>query len=534
MRHIGITLIIFLLSTNILPARDTDSTLVFETITRRSNTLLKFTNFGGLATSFGSLTATNLWPRDSMTNYLFSGGFAFVCQKKNSDGIYNKMAEISFNVNTASDGHFVPGCINDGDLPDYDSPERFMAFSSLNHNPQTGAPQSTRAMNQKWPLWKTGEIQENFPGLYVFDENLRNPNDYLAGPSIISDEDIFCVYKDTDLSQRDLPGDLLRSRGYPLQLQIEQTAFTWDNEPYKDIIVILYKAINYSTDTLERCWFAPMFDPDIAPGEMIFMGSGNDRVATNHIPWQSADIKYSACFTDTSSVESGYHFGYLGISYLMRPAVDASGRLRNGKAFYGYDEQQESSHGRYIPLALDISDENELYDFVSSGEGNSEYGPADIRVAFASGPFDMAPGDTMKAAVMLAWAFPSFYEIATGDKEDLVYLEEKISGGYDLFYNNIISGKKDVSPEKDIIIGYPSPNPAWHEVGIEIRTPYNAHSEFAVYTSEGKNTGIGCEKYLHKGANFINLNISNLASAAYILLIKINGRTYYRIIHKTG
>jgi hypothetical protein len=506
--------------------------IVFEHTTRKSNSMTSLSNYGVIGISAESITATNLWPRDSLTAYIFSGGFAFGCMKKNTNGEYRKMIELTHNINTGADGHFVPGAIVDGIKPDYDSPERFMAFSSLYYDRQTGAPVRQEAMDTRWPLWRANHKPR--PGYYIYDESERTAADYPAGPSIISGEDIFAVYKDSDLSRRILPEDTLRARGYPLNLQIEQTAFTWGSEPHRDIIIIMYKIINFSDDTLSRCWFAPIYDPDIAPARTGFMGAGNDRMVARAIVSGHGEVEYAACWTDTSDLENTYRFGYLGVTALMRPAADEVGRLRSDKAYYRNQEQLSPPPLKYIPFPLDMSNDSELYDFLASEESSEEFGPGDIRLVLPTGPFDMMPGDTMKSAVMLAWAFPAFYEYANGQTEDLALLEEKILLGYDLFYNDIISGVRHISAAAAASISPPSPNPSSGAVSIGMEVPGPARMNLQLFSHTGKSTGIAIEKDLNKGANFINFDIGHLPSAAYILLIEIDGHKYFSIIHKTG
>ncbi|MFP4527415.1 MAG: T9SS type A sorting domain-containing protein [Candidatus Kapaibacterium sp.] len=527
MKKFGLLIIILIAGNHWLDASEPDSALVFQQLTERSNALMNFTNYGTYGASFSSLTATNLWPRDSATNYLYSGGFAFVC-KKRVNGEVRRMAEYTINPNTASDGHFSPGAIADGPLADYERPERFMAWSSLNHDSFSGVPIRIEALGQNWPLWHCDGDKSYLPGYYVYDELRRNPVEFPTGAAMISDEDIFCVYKDTDLARRDLPAEMLSERGYPLGLQVEQTAFTWSVEQYRDIIIILYKLINYSQDTLRGCWFAPLFDPDIAPERRTFMGYNDDRLAEDRT--YAYEYQMAVCWSDTSALDRGMRFGYMGISPLMCPAVDSDGKLRNDKSFYQLEEQIPEGRLLAIPPELDIYNDSLFYEFLKNDEGTTRFGPGDVRFAMPLGPFDMAPGDTLKSAVLLAWAWPSFSDTPDDSRFNMVLMSNRIEAGYDLFYNSIITSIGGEETQTESIVIYPNPTGA--DLNIRINSPEAGFANLEIFDLKGRSAGISAKKYLNSGSNLINLDMGGLSSAAYILLIDINGRIHTELFTK--
>lgn len=72
-------------------------------------------------------------------------------------------------------------------------------------------------------------------------------------PCYTSDEDMFCVFKDTDTRADQMytgPG----AASEPIGIEVEHTVFTWGTGPAKDIAVFQYDILNKSGETLDSCY----------------------------------------------------------------------------------------------------------------------------------------------------------------------------------------------------------------------------------------------------------------------------------------
>src|SRR3989339_36350 len=90
---------------------------------------------------------------------------------------------------------------------------------------------------------------------------------------MISSQDINCVFKDTKLSVYEGSQQALEAQGHPLTIQYELTTYLFDDEAYKDMVILRYKIINMSTDSLRDCWFGMVSD-----NESFFIENEDIRV----------------------------------------------------------------------------------------------------------------------------------------------------------------------------------------------------------------------------------------------------------------
>jgi hypothetical protein len=79
-------------------------------------------------------------------------------------------------------------------------------------------------------------------------------------PVYRSDEDMFCVFKDTDIrakrefaSASDMEPDVPSTTG-PIGVEVQNYAYTWGSGPGKDIVIFRYDVINKSGQRLDSCY----------------------------------------------------------------------------------------------------------------------------------------------------------------------------------------------------------------------------------------------------------------------------------------
>ena len=390
-----------------------------------SNIDMYTTNYGLIGHNAATSKGGGIWPRGSNNQYIFGGGIWFAA-KKVVRGDTALLCEISYNPNSAS-SWLAPGVIEDGDGYFDEFNKKYRVYFSTDFNEGDGIP-SNLADGPNWPLWDNSTnpldtlMKDRYVGNYVFDVNKRNKSTYSKGPAFISQEDIFAVFKDTDLSRYEGGVETRRSQGYPLRLQYEQMIYSWGFGDYKDFMFIKYMVINKSTDTLFDCWAASAFDMDIATAANSNAGAENDH--TRYVD-EVDSLNLAIQWSGTNRGEAGKGFGYIGFDFLESPAVDTINHryIRQDKKSYKTKEQIGLKTFRNWPITVDPSENAERYNFVSSGDKDGDVGGAgDKRFLMSTGPFHLRPNDTARIVVGLMFASTEKGQDATGSFSDLINL----------------------------------------------------------------------------------------------------------------
>ncbi|MBI5324812.1 MAG: T9SS type A sorting domain-containing protein [Ignavibacteriae bacterium] len=365
-------------------------------------------------------------------------------------------------------------------------------------------------------------------GIMVLNEEDRDLTTYPNGPAIISSQDVHCVYKDTDLqlynghSQQNLTDS-----GYPMRIQYEQTAYLYDNELYKDMVILRYKLINMSTDTLRDCWIGMISDNDLKI-------SGPDSGQVNDVAKRYAvDESLNLCITwsDINKGEAGKGFGYLGNSLLESPAVDQNGNIRKDKSFFAPEEQLGLKTTKLFNISEDATILQNLYYQLSSGKHSINIENEDLRLLQSTGPFNMNPNDTAVCAYMINFANTVSGDEATGSLTDIQNLITNVINGRDLYYNKrLISGIEEgnkIPGEFNITNIYP--NPADSKVNIEFNVSNDGKVNVELLDVLGNRLN-GVNKDCDSGLNQITINTNELPSGNYIIKINNSGTSLTRLL----
>lgn len=433
---------------------------VYESLQNKaSNVQFYSTNYGvfGLNPA-GTSAPGGWWPRGSNNGYIFGGGLWFAALKKVA-GIdsLQKLCAIGYNPNSGA-GWFVPGRVSyplDKSAADGspDAIQKYRMYFSTDYNNGTGKPYDPKDLSGwNWPVWDVSLMDSlrtnRYLGFYVDDKNSRDVTVYKKGPAIISGEDIFSTYKDTDLSRYEQGRSKALAEGYPLGLQVEQTVYSWGFGLYADFFFLRYMVINTSSDTLQKCYVAPAMDMDIG-----FAGNDHSSIV---IPDKSQDnLNLAAQWSDYTSGDGTRGYGYIGADFLESPAVwragdsagvdgqgntlrvgdsigvDGQGNtirlhaddlyfIRHDKRVFEQKEQIGLTTFRSWLIAEDPKKSNERYDFLSSARRDVDPGPGDKRFLMATGPFNMRPGDTARVVVGIMFAYqPNRSQAPTGTRADM-------------------------------------------------------------------------------------------------------------------
>jgi hypothetical protein len=392
-----------------------------------SNIEFYTTNYGIFGLNVRGNVGGGYWPRRSNNQYIFGGGIWFAALKTppgSLTGEKRKLCVISYNPNSGA-SWMVPGSIADGDEVQNSLRDKYRVYFGTDFRPNDGAARiPTDGPN--WPIWDTdpnAEIKvDRYFGKHEPDISRRNLAAHPKGPAFISGEDIFAVFKDTDLQRYEGGEDIQRAKGYPMRLQFEQMFYTWGFGDYKDFMFMKYDIINFSNDILEDCYMAPAMDMDIALRTNNVAGAANDRT---RFYIEDESLNLAVQWSNADRGEGGRDFGYIGFDFLESPAVDDSGYIRKDKKVFTNDEQLGLHAFRNWIIQNDPVDDDGRYNFLSEEIKDGDTGPGDKRFLMSTGPFKLRPQDTARVVVGLIMAKTSKGRDADGTEEDMAELVRK-------------------------------------------------------------------------------------------------------------
>ncbi len=499
-------------------------------------------NYGIFGYDIRLSKAGGFWPRGSSNQYLFASGFWLGAKKADPlSGELKKMVLISYNPNSGR-SWMSPGRIEDGDTLMNDmSVNKYRVYFSTDMNLENGTPLKVED-GPNWPLWITDPLRKYHYGIplydYVFDENKRNLQNYPDGPLFISDEDLITVFKDTDLRLYEGGATQRANMGYPLRMQFESHIYSWGQGDMHDVVIQYYVIENKSSETYKDCWFAGVYDPDIAKSASGSMGAANDRVRY----FDEEDLNLVVAWTETTAGESGQGFGYMGITVMQSPAVDEDGFLRTDKLIFEPNEQLGLVTFKSWGVQDDILSDNERYDYISNKDIDIQENPGDIRTIIATGPFHLRPNDKARIAFALNFAMPAKGGEADGTYEDIAGFVDKTKGSddeqlqdaennslvgkikqvYKEYYSNIAS--KVIQSESYQDFGKVYPNPASENIVFDYTLSTDTHLKIVLVDELGRDIAVLYNNHRNSGNyhHFFDLNKLNLPNGTYFIKSETN------------
>lgn len=424
-----------------------------------SNVDFQITNYGIFGFDVRNGVGGTFWPRGRRNQYIFAGGAWFGARKRppGSDSL-RKRVMITYNPNSGL-SWMVPGTIEDGDDVNTSTDggvNKYRTYFSTDFNSTDGQDFQNPTF-PRWPVWDTNPNDtirySNYFGLYVNDPAQRFKTNYPKGPAFISEEDVFCVYKDTDLSYYEGGVTKRKADGYPFGMQIEQIVYSWGFGDYADFVFLKYMFIHPTKyqDTLFDCWMAAVQDVDIALQTNPVGGAQNDLARYYN---ESPELNLAVQWSNGDRGEANQGFGYLGFNFLESPAIDAEKYLRKDKRQFPLTEQLGLRTMRNWPITEDPIENEDRYNFISSGriEDNAP-SPGDRRLMMATGPFNMRPGDSARIVVGIILGSTALGGDATGTTEDMAELVRKVRFAQFVYDNQFRAPKP---PEISIIKGAPA------------------------------------------------------------------------------
>lgn len=457
------------------------------------------TNYGIFGYNIANQVGGTFWPRGKRNQYIFAGGAWFGALKRPPGSTeLRKRVMITYNPNSGQ-SWMVPGSIEDGDAvsppgtvdQSGEAINKYRTYFSTDFSTADGA-DFLNPTFPNWPIWDSSPNDtlrvNNYYGYYINDISQRNKATFDKGPAFISDEDVFAVYRDTDLSRYEGGAARRQAEGFPLGFQIEQMIYSWGFGDYADMIFIKYMFIHPEQykDTLMQCWMAAVMDVDIALGTNPVGGAQNDRA---RYYFEEDSLNLAIQWTNGDRGEAGQGFGYLGFNFLESPAVDADGYLRKDRKQFPVTEQLGLRTMRNWPITVDPIENEDRYNFMSSGQLDQDEGPGDRRMLMATGPFNMRPGDSARIVVGIILAVTSTGKDATGETADMAEILRKVRFAQFVYDNQFRAPR---APDLPIIKGYPSdaaffqvPAAGWLPLNNAVVIQWDSTAELSIDTLEG-------------------------------------------------
>lgn len=509
-----------------------------------SNIRFFSTNYGIFGLNVDANGGGGFWPRSSSNQYIFGGGIWFAAQKRvmlDGKEEFNKLVSISYNPNSGN-SWFVPGRVADGNEIKTESEysRKYRTYFSTDFGGD-GKPIDPND-GPNWPIWDTRANEtlkeERYLGEYVDSVELRTTTQYPKGPAFISEEDIFSVFKDTDLRNNENGEIKAQEVGYPLKLDVEHTVYSWGFGQYKNFMFLAYSIINRSSDTLRQCWMAPAMDMDIAASNSYQGGAANDRTRFYE---EDPTLNMAVQWTNGDRGEAGKGFGYIGFDFLESPILNAKHQItptrdltaeerakvaayidtvrpkfeelaKNGeiseadtiphRRLQALTDRQLAALGgelkrpglvtfRNWVIENDPTDDGSRYDFMSLGVRDGDDGAGDKRFLMATGPFDMFPGDTARVVVGLILARTASGGDATGDEKDIAELVRTDRFAQRVYDDNF---RTPVPPERA--------NMTWAPINNGVIVQWDSTSEVSIDLLEGGLDFMGYSLYRARKADY--------------------------------
>jgi hypothetical protein len=300
-------------------------------------------------------------------------------------------------------------------------------------------------------------------------------------------------------------------------MQWEQRVYTWEKEAYKDMIIIMLYGINTSTDTLKDCWIGYIADTDLRVLGGDTLGVMNDK-ARYYI--EDPDLNLASTWTLADKGET--NFGYIGVSMVMSPAVDANNYVRKDQAFYSTDDQLGLRTCKFFSIDEDKNILGDFYNNLSQDSYDQKDTPDDVRMMLGAGAFNLLPKDTVKVAIMLNFAMPKNGSAADGSVADMENLVTQVKLGRKLFYDQKLSTdvQSDLNPNFNITSI--SPNPATDNAQLRFSLPTTANVQVKIVNVLGETVESNNIDF-PAGENILNINTFGMTSGNYYVILNYGG-----------
>ncbi|NUN71397.1 MAG: hypothetical protein HUU02_17000, partial [Bacteroidetes bacterium] len=285
----------------------------------------------------------------------------------------------------------------------YNDDPDFIVYSSLDYN-EKGVDISGANYND-WPI-----------------RNIHNTGKYVASPlerreyppKYVSDEDMFAVFKDTDI-RADERYTGVGGKSEPICVEVHHYMHFWDLGVFNNIMIYRYEIINKSGVSLDSVYF--IFSPnlDYNPWNRIFAGFPQDQlIKMINLPYVKNGMT-SFIHTELTTPHNWRGFYKESpFSIISYKHISSSSTLSSHVPYFWRRPSSSSLHDStgnyYLPDSL-------LYDSVTTYFPNAP-DSAGTFGAFIAGPFNLRPLDTARSSYAISFS---------DDLKKLVLMNEAIA-----------------------------------------------------------------------------------------------------------
>ncbi len=303
----------------------------------------------------------------------------------------------------------------------------------------------------------------------------------------------------------------------PLRIQVEQTIYTWGEGFQKDHLVVSYKLINMSEDTLHDCSIGFVTDFDIGIYNSLYAGL-NDSI---RLYKEDMSLNLASCWSGFNLDEDGKDFGYLGLSLLRGPAIGKGHYLRRDKAIYQPEELAGLRSFKIWAVTLEPKTSDERYQYLTDTTFEEKYKGSDKRALISTELFNMIPGDTAKTAFLISFAMPSVREEADSTPENMAGLIEGVKKMRKYYYEDVIYTGAGVEESRtadhDDFKIYPNPSSGAVNIDLFIIKPGIYRAE--VYDIYGRMVLAKSFDTAVSSSKNIKIDAAGLANGTYMVRI---------------
>ncbi len=283
-----------------------------------------------------------------------------------------------------------------------------------------------------------------------------------GSPVIVSDQDSYCVYNDST-----------NSRGI-LGIQVNQTGYAFGAKSIRDMVIYGFDVINKSARTYDSVYFGMYLDADIGGSESA-VDYANDKLTFDK------SLERVVYYDNGTSVQWGGPTGKFGFLMLHTPSVNGVELGITDLHYLRYDDDVDIDsiqYGVYSSApSLYASRYGQKYFHPGANAPNLHFDdpntiPAsglDLVSAIGSGPYTMAPGDTLHFVT----AF-----IAASDQAGLDLIT---ANAWQLYHVNFATPKPPAAPTVTVVSGDGRATITWDNGAESSRDPITHVANFQGY-----------------------------------------------------
>lgn len=312
-------------------------------------------------------------------------------------------------------------------------------------NPSQGRPvnvmQGRFTQNEEWEA-VGGDHNPDLAKIAFSDNAITWPasgwpvKDAAGNPLIVSDQDSYCIYDDSENSVENLG------------IKVIQTGYAYGLSLAEDMLFFKYEIVNNGSRNLDGVYFSLYSDMDIGNVSGGVPEWEDDML--NIIPEKNCTYFYD---WDDYSPEWGGATGYFGIAYLQTPLVDGVEPGLTEMHWNTYYDDIDNDSLLFGIISSDLSYFPGAFDpgvyFHPGSQGDSHFddptalpdGGQDVVGWLSSGPYDLAQGDTLTFTTVIVAGV------------DLPDMETNLDIAFDVLNNNFNLPKPPPTPGLAVIPG---------------------------------------------------------------------------------